>query len=103
MTKVRNDHKSAQDQLKKAEQCFDLGDEGREMADELHESAAKQIEMAAKQKSIGSEQHIQADKLAEQAIKSDDLGRRLQANAVEIEGETQIVPRGKQPRPSPTR
>ena len=89
--------------MKKAEQCFDLGDEGREMADELHESAAKQIEMAAKQKSIGSEQHIQADKLAEQAIKSDDLGRRLQANAVEIEGETQIVPRGKQPRPSPTR
>jgi hypothetical protein len=59
--------------------------------------------MAAKQQSIGSEQHIQADKLAEQAIKSDDLGRRLQANAVEIEGETQIVPRGKQPRPSPTR
>jgi hypothetical protein len=100
---VQNDHKSAQDQLKKAEQCFDLGDEGREMADELHESAAKQIEMAAKQKSIGSEQHIQADKLAEQAIKSDDLGRKLQANAVEIEGNSQIVSRGQRPRASPAR
>jgi hypothetical protein len=49
--------------------------------------------MAAKQKSSGSKQHIQADKLDEQAAKSDDLGRRLQANAVEIEGNTQVVTR----------
>jgi hypothetical protein len=103
VTEVQNDHKSAQDQLKKAEQCFDLGDEGRELADELHESAAKQIAMAAKQQSIGTEQHIQADKLAEQAVRSDDLGRKLQANAVEIEGNSQIVPRGQRPRNSSTR
>jgi Na+/phosphate symporter len=100
---VQNDHKSAQDQLKKAEQCFELGDEGRELADTLHESAAKQLDMAAKQLSIGTEQHIQADKLAEQAVKSDDLGRKLQANAVEIEGNTQIVPRHQRSGPSSTR
>jgi hypothetical protein len=103
VTEVQNDHKSARDQLKKAEQCFELGDEGRDLADELHESAAKQIAMAAKQQSIGTEQHIQADKLTEQAVRSDDLGRRLQANAVEIEGNAQIVPRGQRPRPSSTR
>jgi hypothetical protein len=90
-------------QLKKAEMCFDLGDEGRDLADELHESAAKQIDIASKQQSIGNEQHIQADKLAEQAVKSDDLVRRLQANAVEIEGDTQIVLRGQRHRPSSTR
>ncbi len=67
------------------------------------ESAAKQIDIAAKQKSIGNQQHIQADKLAEQAVKSDDLGRRLQANAVEIEGDTHVVPRGQSPRRPPTR
>jgi hypothetical protein len=98
---MQNDHKSAQKQLDKAEQCFDLGDEG--LAGRLHADAAKQLDIAARQKSIGAEQHIQADKLDEQAVKSEDLGRKLQANAVEIEGETQIVPRGKQPRPSPTR
>ena len=95
--------KYPQEQLKKAERCFELGDEGHELAERLHESAAKQIDMAAKQKSIGNEQHIQADKLAEQAIKSDDLGRKLQANAVEIEGNSQIVPRGQRPRASPAR
>jgi hypothetical protein len=96
-------HQMAQEQLNKAEQCFDLGDEGHDLAEKLHAGAAKQLDIAARQKSIGAEQHIQADKLNEQAVKSEDLGRKLQANAVEIEGETQIVPRGKQPRPSPTR
>jgi hypothetical protein len=95
---MQNDHKSAQEQLDKAEQCFDLGDEGRDLAEKLHDSATKQLDIAAKQQSIGNEQHIQADKLDEQAVKSDDLGRRLQANAVEIEGNTQIVPRGQRPR-----
>jgi hypothetical protein len=53
--------------------------------------------MAAKQKSMGAEQHIRADKLDAQATKSNNLGRRLQANAVEIEGNTQIVPRARRP------
>jgi len=56
--------------------------------------------MAAKQQSIGNEQHIQADKLDAQAVKSDDLGQRLLANAVEIEGDAQTEPRGQRP---PTR
>jgi hypothetical protein len=89
------DHKSAQEQLKKAEQCFALGDEGHDLAEKLHESAAKQLDMAAKQKIIGAEQHIQADKMDAQATKSNDLGRRLQANAVEIEGDSQLVPHGR--------
>jgi hypothetical protein len=96
VTKMQ-DHKSAQEQLEKAEQCFDLGTEGHDLAEKLHESAAKQLDMAAKQKSIGAEHHIQADKLDAQATKSNDLGRRLQANAVEIEGNTQIAPRARRP------
>jgi hypothetical protein len=72
-------HKSAQEQLDKAEQCFDLGDEGRDLAEKLHDSATKQLDIAAKQQSIGNEQHIQADKLDEQAVKSDDLGRLFNA------------------------
>jgi hypothetical protein len=71
--------------------------EGSDPSEKLHDSAAKQLDMAAKQKLIGSEQHLQANELDEQAVKSEDLGRRLQANAVEIEGETQIVPRGQRP------
>jgi hypothetical protein len=93
-------HRSAQEQLIKAEQCFDLGREGRDLAEKIHESAAKQLDMAAKQQSIGNEQHIQADKLDAQAVKSDDLGQRLLANAVEIEGDAQTEPRGQRP---PTR
>jgi hypothetical protein len=100
---MQNDHKSAQKQLDKAEQCFDLGDEGRSLAGRLHADAAKQLDIAARQKSIGAEQHIQADKLDEQAVKSEDLGRRLHASAVEIEGTTQIVPRGQPTRRPPPR
>jgi hypothetical protein len=97
------DHKSAQEQVDKANQCFDLGDEGHALAEKLHDSAAKLLDMAAKQKSIGNEQHILADKLDEQAVKSDDLGGRLQANAVENEGGTHIVPRGQLRRHPPAR
>jgi hypothetical protein len=96
VTRMR-DHKSAQEHLKKAEQCFDLGDEGHDLAEKIHESAAKQLDMAAKQKSMGAEQHLQADKIEAQAAKSNDLGRRLQANAVEIEGDTQFMSRGRRP------
>jgi hypothetical protein len=96
---MQNPHKSAQEQLDRAEQCFDLGNAGRDLAEKLHGSAAKQLDIAAKQQSIGNDQHNQADKLNEQAVKSDDLGRRLRANAVEIEGNTQVVPRGQRPRP----
>jgi hypothetical protein len=91
------DHKSAQEQLEKAEQCFDLGHEGHDLAEKLHESAAKQLDLAAKQRNFGAEQHIQADKLDAQATKSDDLGRRLQANAVEIEGNIPVGPRDRRP------
>ena len=91
------DHKSAQEQLEKAEQCFDLGNEGHDLAEKLHESAAKQLDMASKQKIIGAEQHIQADKLDVQATKANDLGRRLQANAVEIEGNIPVGPRYRRP------
>jgi hypothetical protein len=96
VTKMR-DHKSAHEHLKKAEQCFDLADEGRDLAEKIHDSAAKQLDMAAKQKSMGVEQHLQADKIEAQAAKSNDLGRRLQANAVEIEGDTQVMSRGRRP------
>jgi hypothetical protein len=91
------DHKTAQAQLEKAEQCFDFGDEGHDLAEKLHESAAKQLDMAAKQKIMGAEQHVQADKLDAQAAKSKDLGRRLQANAVEIEGTIPVGPRYRRP------
>jgi hypothetical protein len=101
--KKMQNHKSAQEQLDKAEQCFDLSDDGHDMAATLHESAAKQLDIAAKQKSIGAEQHIQADKLDAQAAKSNNLGRRLQANASEIEGNTQLPPHVRRPRPTPMR
>jgi hypothetical protein len=45
VTKIQKDHKSAQEQLNKAGQCFDLGHEGRDLAEKLHESAAKQLDM----------------------------------------------------------
>jgi hypothetical protein len=77
--------KYPQEQLKKAERCFELGDEGHELAERLHESAAKQLDIAAKQKNIGVEQHINADKIDAQATEADALGHKMQANAEQID------------------
>jgi hypothetical protein len=73
--------KYPQEQLKEAEWCFELGDEGHELAERLHESAAKQLDIASRQKDIGVEQHINADKIDAQATEADALGRKIQANA----------------------
>jgi hypothetical protein len=86
--------KSAEALLKRADDCFDLAATHHKMAEKQHEDAAGQFENANRQQAIAADQHVEADKLSAKADKLDALGHALEADAVEIMGEMQMVQRG---------
>jgi hypothetical protein len=63
--------------LEKAEVCFDLAETQHDIAEKQHDSAARQLD--------------NADKVAASADAMDVLGHALQADAVEIKGEMEMV------------
>jgi hypothetical protein len=69
--------KSANRLLKKADDCFGLAKTQHDIADKQHEIAARQ--------------HSNADQLDTSADKLDELGRSLEAEAVEIKGVTETA------------
>lgn len=69
--------KSVETLQAKAEDCFDLAKTQHDIADKQHE--------------IADRQHASADNLDNSADRLDALGHALQADAVEIKGETEIV------------
>jgi len=52
-----------------------------------------QFENANKQQAIATGQHVEADNLSAKADKLDALGHALEADAVEIKGDMQVVQR----------
>jgi|SRR5579863_3279409 len=86
--------KSAEALLEKAADCFDLAKVQQNLADKQHESASIQHENADQQHEIAAEQDSNADKLDVNADKLDSLGHALEADAVEIMGDTEVVQRG---------
>lgn len=87
--------KAAQTLLAKAEQCFELAKSEHELETNLHEVAARQIDNADKQKEIAAKQHRSADRLAATANNLENLGQALEASAVEVIGDTAVVPKGR--------
>jgi hypothetical protein len=77
--------KSAKALLDKAEDCFGLAKTQHEIADKQHEIAASQ--------------HSSADNLDTSADKLAALGHALEADAVELKGETEIIAARTDPRP----
>jgi hypothetical protein len=69
--------KSVENLLDKAEDCRDLAETQHDIANKQHDSAARQLDNAGK--------------LAASADALDALGRELEADAVEIKGEMEMV------------
>jgi hypothetical protein len=86
--------KAAEALLEKAADCFDLAKTQQNLADEQHEVAAIQHENADEQHEIAAKNDRNADQLDASADKLDTLGRSLEADAVEIIGNTEVVQRG---------
>jgi len=83
--------KSAETLLERAGDCFDIADTQHKMAEQQHQVAARQSENADRQQAIAAGQHMDADKLSAKADKLDALGRALEAEAIKIAGEMQVV------------
>jgi len=86
----------------KADECLNLAKDQHHLAERLHDvaarqldNAAQQMDNAAKQQKIAAQQHVDADSLDGKAKKLAVVGNSLEAKAVEIVGETQVVKRGK--------
>ena len=86
--------KSAATLLEKSEDCFDLAKTHHELAETMHEIAAQQIDNAEKQKAIAAQQNINADKVDEKAEKLVAFGTALEADALQVMGDTIVVQRG---------
>jgi predicted phage gp36 major capsid-like protein len=86
--------KSAEALLDRAADCFDLAKIQHTQAEHQHEIALLQQQNADKQHAIAARQHCDADQLDTKADKLDALACALEANAVEIMGDTAIVQRG---------
>jgi hypothetical protein len=84
---------SAEALLEKANACLELAEQERLLSDSLHQVAQQQLDNAAKQQEIARQQHLNADKLAAKASALDALGHSLEGKAVEMVGETHLVPR----------
>ena len=88
--------KSAEALLEQAEDCFDLAKTQHKLAEHQHDIAMLQQQNADKQQGIAARQHCDADQLATKADKLVALGHALEANAVEIKGDTMLVQRDRE-------
>jgi hypothetical protein len=92
--------RSAVTLLDKSEDCFDLAKAHHELAEMMHQVAAQQIDNAEKQKVIAAQQHINAAKVDAKAETLGALGSALEADALQVMGDTIVVQRGVPARPS---
>jgi elongation factor P--beta-lysine ligase len=86
--------------LERSEDCFDLAKAHHELAEMMHQVAAQQIDNAEKQKVIAAQQHINAAKVDAKAETLGALGSALEADALQVMGDTIVVQRGVPARPS---